>query len=117
MEMVNTPMILSHSTSTMFASTRAEDQDFLKGKVPRPRLEIPRDKEMLEAIVGNNGVLGMIWILYKNINEAVDDIETAFDTLGPDHVGMGSDLYGEEMATPGLEDISKVPSLVAELVN
>ena len=116
LDIVSSPVILSHSTSTMFPSTRTGDNDFMDGRVPRPRLEDPRDRKMLEAIAKNGGVLGMIWILYRDLESAVADIETAWEIMGPDHVGLGSDLYGEQLATPGLEDISKLPNLLRELV-
>ncbi len=115
-EMAQQPLILSHTTPTMFASTLKEEQDIMGGKVPRPRLELPRDKAMLEAIAQNGGVLGMIWILYKSIDAAVKDIETALEVVGPEHIGLGSDLYGQQLSTPGLEDISKLPNLVRALV-
>jgi microsomal dipeptidase-like Zn-dependent dipeptidase len=86
------------------------------GKLPRPCLELPRDKEMLERLAKNGGVLGMIWILYRNLDAAIEDIETALDIMGPDHIGLGSDLYGHQLATPGLEDISKLPTLLGGLI-
>lgn len=115
-DMTDKPFILSHSTSTMFASTLKEDGDFMNGKIPRPRLELPRDKAMLEAITQKGGVLGMIWILYRDLDAAVRDIETALDLMGADHIGLGSDLYGHQLATPGLEDISKLPNLIGALI-
>lgn len=116
MEIVDKPVILSHSTPTMFASTVKQDNAFSDIKVPRPRLELPRDKEMLRAIADNNGVLGMIWIFYKDLAAAVKDIETALDIMGEDHIGLGSDLFGHQLATPGLEDISKLPNLLGALI-
>ncbi len=116
MEITEGPLILSHSTSTMFNSTRKEDLDVLDGRIPRPRLELPRDQKMLEALATRNGVLGMIWILYRDLEHAVDDIETALEVMGPDHIGLGSDLYGNQLNTPGLEDISKLPILVKALL-
>lgn len=116
LDMTDKPVILSHSTSTMFNSTLEKDQDIVSGKVPRPRLELPRDQAMLEAIAKNGGVLGMIWILYRDLEAAVQDIETALEIMGPDHVGFGSDLYGQQLATPGLEDISKLPNLLGALI-
>jgi membrane dipeptidase len=35
--------------------------------------------------------------------------------MGPDHVGLGSDHYGLELAPAGLEDISEVPRLTEAL--
>ena len=116
MDLVDQPIILSHSTSTMFASTEPRDKNLLNGMLPRPRLEFPRDREMLQAIANNKGVLGMIWLLYKDIDEAIKDIEVALEIMGEDHIGLGSDLYGYQLATPGLEDISKLPTLVGALI-
>ncbi len=36
--------------------------------------------------------------------------------MGPDHIGLGTDLYGLELAPRGLEDISKTPMLTRMLV-
>lgn len=116
LEMTNQPLILSHSTPTMFASTRPGDKDVFDGKVPRPRLEMPRDRDMLEALAKQGGVLGMIWILYRSLDEAVKDIETALEVLGPNFIGLGSDLFGPQFNTPGLEAISKLPNLLAALL-
>lgn len=115
-DLVDKPLILSHSTSTMFASSASRDPNLLNGLLPRPKLELPRDKEVLRAIVDKKGVLGMIWILYNDIEDALNDIETALDVMGPDHIGLGSDLYGHQLATPGLEDISKLPNLLGRLI-
>jgi len=86
------------------------------GTLPRTRLELPRDRKMLEAIAENGGVLGLIHITHRNLSEVVDDIETALDVMGPDHIGMGSDHYGLELAPEGLEHIGKVPAITEELV-
>jgi membrane dipeptidase len=46
-----------------------------------------------------------------------DEIEHLRDVAGVDHVGIGSDLDGLGDVTPvGLEDVSKYPALVAELL-
>lgn len=116
LDMADQPVILSHSTPTMFDSTLEEDQDVMGGKLPRPGLELPRDRAMLEALAKNGGVLGMIWILYRDMGDAVRDFETALAVMGPDHIGLGSDLYGHQLATPGLEDISKLPNLLGALI-
>ena len=44
------------------------------------------------------------------------DIEHVIDLVGPDHVGLGSDLYGLSSAPKGLEDISKVPAVTECMV-
>lgn len=113
LDLIEAPPILSHSTPTMFPDSVARSP--LRG-FPRPRLELPRDREVMEAIVDRGGVLGVIWALHPDIDAVVRDVETALEIMGPDHVGLGSDLYGPELAPRGLEDISKIPALTEKLV-
>lgn len=115
LELTCNPVILSHTTPTMFPDTAPEAQDLLDGKLPRPRLELPRDRWMLDALAQNGGVLGLIHVAHRDLDSVVRDIETALDVMGPDHVGLGSDHYGKEMAPAGLEDISRVPRLTEAL--
>ncbi len=115
LELTRNPVILSHTTPTMFPDTAPEAQDLLGGKLPRPRLELPRDRWMLEALAANGGVLGLIHVAHRDLESVVRDVETALDVMGPDHIGLGSDHYGREMAPAGLEDISKLPRLTETL--
>jgi membrane dipeptidase len=117
LELTDRPVILSHSTSTMFPDTSPEAQDLLGGKLPRPRLELPRDRKVLDAIAANGGVLGLIHFAHRSLATVVRDIETALEVMGPDHIGLGSDFYGLELAPEGLEDISATPRLTDELVS
>jgi membrane dipeptidase len=116
LDMVEQPVILSHSTPTMFASTDPHSKDLLGGTIPRPAIEALRDKAMLEALQQNGGVLGMIWVCHRDLDAVVKDIETAMEIIGPDHIGLGTDHYGAELAPRGLEDISKLPALTHKLV-
>jgi membrane dipeptidase len=51
------------------------------------------------------------------LSVVADEIEYLRDVAGVDHVGIGSDLDGLGDVTPvGLEDVSKYPALVAELL-
>ncbi len=117
LEMTRRPVILSHTTPTMFPDTSPGAQDRAGGKLSRPRLELPRDRPMLEAIAENGGVLGLIHIAHRDLDSVVRDIETALEVMGPDHVGLGSDQYGLEMAPAGLEDISRTPRITDALVD
>ena len=109
------PVILSHTTPTMFPSSDPASRHS-GGTRARTRLELPRDREMLEAIARNRGVLGLIHITHRNLSDVIDDIETALDVMGPDHVGLGSDQFGLDLAPEGLEHIGKVPAITEELV-
>jgi membrane dipeptidase len=46
-----------------------------------------------------------------------DHVEHIRQIAGIDHVGIGSDFDGIEMAPDGLEDVSKYPALTAELLS
>jgi membrane dipeptidase len=50
-----------------------------------------------------------------NYRRVADHIERAVEIAGIDHVGLGSDYDGIPSVPEGLEDISKLPTLVAEL--
>jgi membrane dipeptidase len=117
LELTDRPVILSHSTSTMFPDTAPDSKDLVGGRLPRPRFELPRDRKMLEAIAQNGGVVGVIHFAHRNLDTVVRDIETALDVMGDDHVALGSDHYGTEFAPAGLEDISKVPRLTEALAS
>ena len=46
------------------------------------------------------------------IHDAVDHIRYVVDTIGWDHVGLGSDFDGIPQGPVGLEDVSKYPDLI-----
>lgn len=48
--------------------------------------------------------------------EAADHIDHIRKVAGIDHIGLGSDFDGITMVPQGLEDVSKYPALVAELL-
>ena len=115
LELTSQPVVLSHTSHTNFAAVDP-------GRVsplgcPRPELVLPRDREMLEAIADNGGVIGIIWLCKEDVDDVVRDMETALGVMGPDHVGLGCDLYGAELAPRGLEDISKAPAITRALVD
>jgi membrane dipeptidase len=50
------------------------------------------------------------------VQDVADHFDHAIDVGGIDHVGIGSDFDGIAGTANGLEDVSKVPALVAELL-
>jgi membrane dipeptidase len=50
------------------------------------------------------------------LSEAADHIDHIRKVAGIDHIGLGSDFDGITMVPAGLEDVSKYPALVAELL-
>ena len=115
LDLAENPVILSHTTPTMFPDTDPGAGDLLGGRLPRPRLELPRDRPVMEALAENGGVLGLIHVAHRDLDSVVRDIETALEVMEPDHIGLGSDHYGRELAPEGLEDISALPRLTEAL--
>jgi membrane dipeptidase len=116
LELTTAPVILSHSTSTMFPGTGEDASGVLGEHIPRPRLTLPRDRAMLEALARNGGVLGIIWFYKRDLDAVLEDIETALEVMGEDHVGIGSDLYGVQLAPRGLEHIGRLPAITRRLI-
>ncbi len=52
-----------------------------------------------------------------NVSAVVDHITHVIELIGWDHVGIGSDFDGMFTVPKGLEDVSKYPVLVAELLH
>ncbi|MGH7674438.1 MAG: membrane dipeptidase, partial [Gemmatimonadales bacterium] len=50
------------------------------------------------------------------LQQVADHIEHMRDVAGVSHVGLGSDFDGITTVPRGLEDVSKFPDLVAELL-
>jgi membrane dipeptidase len=50
------------------------------------------------------------------ISKVVDHIDHVVDLVGVDHVGFGSDFDGVYFVPVGLEDVSKYPNLILELL-
>jgi membrane dipeptidase len=51
-----------------------------------------------------------------SIARVADHIVYVSDKIGYEHVGIGSDLDGVMTMVPGLDNVTKFPALVAELV-
>jgi membrane dipeptidase len=109
------PVVLSHSTSTMFPAGPPNSKAPIVG-IERPGLVLSRDRGRLEAIAQNGGVIGIIFFTQRDISDVVADIELAMEVMGADHVGLGSDYYGLGLAPHGLQDISRLPELTLALV-
>jgi membrane dipeptidase len=48
--------------------------------------------------------------------DAANHLDHIHATAGPDHVGIGGDFDGITSVPAGLEDVSKYPALIAELL-
>lgn len=78
--------------------------------------------EVLDMLKANNGVF-MISFLRKltdanhpTLERVADHIQHVGERIGYKHVGIGSDFDGTMLTPSGLEDVSKFPLLIAELL-
>ena len=79
--------------------------------------------EMIEAMADRGGVMGMnfapsfVHPTQATVQGVVDHIDHIVDLVGPDHVGLGSDFDGIPYTPVGLEDVTRMPNITAELVD
>ena len=52
----------------------------------------------------------------SSLGQIADHIDHLVEVMGPEHVGIGSDFDGGELMPVGMEDVSRYPWLIAELL-
>ena len=112
LEISETPVIATHSSLRHFT----------------PGWERNVSDEMLIALAKNNGVLqicfgsGFVADTKSNpdmivtVKNVVDNIDRVKNLVGIDHVGLGSDFDGEVPLPEDINDVSKFPNLIEELL-
>lgn len=110
LEVASAPVVLSHRSPRKYFPLKPEESPFYGA------YDVSRGRERLEALARNGGVFGVFFLAAKDVDDVVADMEYVIDLVGPDHVGLGSDLYGLHNCAKGLEDISKVPAITEKLV-
>jgi membrane dipeptidase len=110
LEVTQAPAVLSHRSPRLFFPLKPEDSRFHR------IYDVSRGRERLEALARNGGVFGVFFLGAKDAEDVVADIEYVIDLVGPDHVGLGSDLYGLRRSPKGLEEMSKTPAITECLV-
>jgi membrane dipeptidase len=86
--------------------------------------EHPRNMtdDMISAMADRGGVMGMnfapgfVHQTHATVQGVVDHIDHIMNLVGPDHVGLGSDFDGIPYTPEGLENVTKMPNITAELV-
>jgi membrane dipeptidase len=79
--------------------------------------------DMIKAMAERKGVMGMnfaphfVHPTHATVNGVVDHIDHIVNLVGPEFVGLGSDFDGIPYTPTGLEDVTKMPNITAELVN
>ena len=110
LEASQAPVVLSHRSPRKFFPLKPEDSPF------HPSYDVPRGPERLQALARNGGVFGVFFLGAHDVDDVVDDIEYVIKQVGPDYVGLGSDLYGLHNAPQGLEDMSKLRAITECMV-
>jgi membrane dipeptidase len=110
LEISTKPVVLSHRSPRKFFPLKPEDS------LLHPSYDVSGGREGLEALARNGGVFGVFSIFARDVEDVVDDMVYLIDLVGPDDVGLGSDVYGLKAAPKGLEDISKTPAITECLV-
>jgi membrane dipeptidase len=78
--------------------------------------------DMIRAMADRGGVMGMnfapgfVHPTLATVQGVVDHIDYIVNLVGPDHVGLGSDFDGIPYTPVGLEDVTKMPNITAELI-
>jgi membrane dipeptidase len=80
--------------------------------------------DVLKLVKQNNGVVMVTFLpdfvkeggKGASLGDVADHIEYIGNLIGYQHVGLGSDFDGMESAPAGLEDVSKYPALIEELL-
>ena len=78
--------------------------------------------DMIRVMVERGGVMGMnfapgfVHPTRATVQGVVDHIDHIVGLVGPNHVGLGSDFDGIPYTPEGLEDVTKMPNITAELV-
>lgn len=109
-ELCKAPLVFSHTSPRKYFPARSEDSSLY------PTFIMEQGHERLRAIADTGGVVGVIFYNQEDLDEVIKDIEYVIDIVGPDHVGLGSDLYGFERAPKNLEDMSKLPAITQRLL-
>jgi membrane dipeptidase len=91
---------------------------FLSGFVSQAVRDHLRGAEKVEA---DEPTARKAWLAehpgpHATLSQVADHIDHLRDVAGIDHVGIGSDFDGGELLPVGLEDVSRFPALIAELL-
>jgi membrane dipeptidase len=81
-----------------------------------PDIVDERSRSLLDAIAGTGGVVGIIAYDQPDLDAFLDDVDFVIRAVGPDHVGLGTDLFGSERAPAGFQTMAELPNLTAGLV-
>ena len=78
--------------------------------------------DMIRVMADRGGVMGMnfapgfVHSTQATVQGVVDHIDYIVSLVGPNHIGLGSDFDGIPYTPKGLEDVTRMPNITAELL-
>ena len=112
LEITEQPVVMSHVNAGKAFPTDPRDGPHF----PFTSVSGLERRHQLQAIGRNGGVVCIIFWSQENIETIVDDMVYVAETIGPAHVGLGTDFYGFDKAPAGAEDVSRFPYVTDRLV-
>jgi membrane dipeptidase len=104
------PVVLSHTSPHRYFPEDAS------GSPLYPDIVDDRSRDLLDAIAGTGGLVGIIAYSQPDVDAYIDDIDYVIRAVGPDHIALGTDFFGMERAPKGFTTMAELPNLTARLV-
>jgi len=88
---------------------------------PGQKLEEAFEREHPDAPPSEARAVGRAWLAANppppaTLEQLADHVDHLVGVMGPEHVGIGSDYDGSDLLPVGMEDVSRFPYLIAELL-
>jgi membrane dipeptidase len=69
-----------------------------------------------QAIARKGGLIGVMFFNQADIDDVLADVEAWIAQIGPQHIGLGSDFFGFDLAPRDLQHMGELPRLTEALV-
>lgn len=111
LELSTAPVVMSHVNARQAFGGAGEGPHF-----PFTAVTGIDRRGQLRAIGEKGGVVCTIFYRQGTIDGIVDDVCYVAEKIGPEHAGLGTDLYGFDTAPKGAEDVACFPRITEKLL-